>query len=52
MRLTDGLDVCGVKKREDSTNRFSFNMNKWIEDEAINWNGEDQKSRFNRASRW
>lgn len=32
--------ICGVKKREASTNRFSFNpdLNKQVENEAINWN--------------
>lgn len=41
-----------MKKRKSPTNRFSFELNKQVEDEAINWNGKDQKNRFDRASGW
>lgn len=33
-----------MKKRKSPTNRFSFKLNKWVEDEAINWNGKDQRT--------
>lgn len=35
--------ICGVKKKEELTNGFSFTVNKWVEDRTINWDGEYQK---------
>ena len=41
LTLTGELDI---KNEEKDSKKVFFNLNKWVEDETINWNQEDQKT--------